>query len=173
MELNNYRKNFRRVSVKLFYLDESGNEKEDTLDVRYKPITQQWLDENELAQKHLAKLIQEGASLAEEVDALVATAKELADKAELDDSKQTESDEATKAAEDAKARLEAFLSERKMEGRRQFAESLASVLIDLDIVDNGKPVQPTVNFLMDCDVEFLADINESIRKKTFRYRMSG
>ena len=166
MELGNYRKNFRRVPVKLFYLDENDSIKEETLDVKYKPITQAWLDENERIQEKILQKTKEGLELARAADETQALVVKLRSEAIYSGS--IELEEAEVKSQEAAAKVEAYLAEAKEMAKRLLAEHLSPILIDLDITNKGKKVEPTVEFLATCDLEFLQDIAETVKKRTFR-----
>lgn len=149
----------RTVPVTVSVLKDGKVEKA-VLDIKYKPIDRTWLARTQQlrakADDEVEKLVQDATALDKrQMKAVLMEDQEQA-KVEL---------EAIKRERDAlKAREESVTEELK----RENAEHLADTLIDVDMTRQGEPVKPDAEFLMGLDIEFMADIQEAIGKKTFR-----
>lgn len=176
MELKNVDRNFRKLPIELFYFDDDGKEQTDVLNIKYWPITQRWLDEQEQVKKKIRQTSEEGLELArltDEIEAKLNKAQaELLEKPDDEELKRT-AEELKKSVDESSEKLEKFVEDAKEMGKRMMAEHLAPILIDLDIVDEGKPVKPTVEFLMTRDFELLNHIATEIKKRAFQARLSG
>lgn len=172
MQLSKIKGRFKVLDLPIQYI-ENGEPKEEVLHIKYRPLTKQWFDTIEETEKKLEQIKKETIERLTALGELLkkqTELKESLDSAKDDERVQAQSayDEQTTIVEQERALLETFMEESKEASSNILAKQLQPILIDLDIVDDGKPVEPSVENLAQFDFEFLLDILEGIKKKTYR-----
>lgn len=130
---------------------EDGQEVADTLHIKYRPVTQGWLDKWEEEAKREVGVFEEVLRLRSEIQRLAAERAEEA------------------AVGAARAALDEYVKQNPAPEHEIIFRQMAELLADVDHVDaGGKPVPVTVEFLATFDKEMILDIKERIEKKLFR-----
>lgn len=162
ISIDDYAKVFRKLPI-LITFEKNGEEKQETLNIKYKPLNEAWVDRyNEIQSRHehaQQSRLEEGNALAVRERALAIV--------ENPDSEEAKAERAKFDAdiENYKVRIKEDTERHK----KEVAGFLSDTLIDVDMVDGeGKPVKPTAEFLVTLDFELLSEINTGILKKTFR-----
>lgn len=156
----------RTLPVVVTITNGDGILREETLTIRYNPVTQGWIDKwRDLAAedaKDVALKMQKAQSR------YAAREKELEKTAET-----AEGDALVEAERQLETLRRKFASEidgiRKSSRRNYLAKQLSELLVDVDHLDEeDKPILPTEQFLAGLDLELLEDIQAGIEKKVFR-----
>jgi hypothetical protein len=163
ISIEDYKRVYRTLPVSLTYETESGETKSADLTIKYRPITQAWVDRyGEITNTNEAikeRTMQEGRALSQREHALNTVVN-------------PDKKKAAKERAQFQADLDAYRERIKAQTeshKQEFAELLASTLIDVDMTDaEGKRVSPTAEFLVTLDFEFLREMQDGILKKTFR-----
>ncbi len=165
---------YRKFEFPVTFL-EHDQEKLEKLNIKYRPVTQQWLDEWAAITKRFDKDL--SAQSEQAVDSAYEAVRTLVDGSSNGDAPQNPQEKAFFLATlyaliQSKTQL---TDEQKEEKKRLTANQLATILIDIDFVEkdaqgNAVPVKPTADFLYTFDLEFLSDVGEEILKKTFRMK---
>jgi hypothetical protein len=161
IDLEDYKRSFHVIPHEITYFDEEGKEQKNTLNVKHKPLTQGWVNELRAIHRDVRRRAEE---LGSDLDAVIKREDELSN---LNGDATDKQKEKLKRAIDAdKQKLEVKAEEMGEYARRRYAEHLAPVLIDLDIRDKGEKVEPTADFLLSLDLDFLENISGTLVKKT-------
>jgi len=163
---------FRKFPLPVLY-KKDGEVKEETLEIKYKPFNQTWLDEWDAIFKRVrAKISQQNEQI---VSSAFDAAVSLIEAHANGYTPQTTQDKAVFLSSlisliEDKSEL---TDEQKDEQKKLMARQLSTVLIDVDMLDEEKkPVEPTADFLYELDFEFLLDVGAGVVKKIAQARMS-
>lgn len=175
MEISQIKNRFKIAPVPISYIDrETGEEKTDVLQIKYRPLTREWYIQAEQVEKQIEQIKKDCLTRLQVLGDVIkkqAEAKAALDKAGNHKEKvvcQKRFDEQSHVVEKEQALLESFIEESKKTSNNALANQLLPILIDLDIVDNGVRVEPSLEVLNSLDFEFLLDVLETIKKKTYR-----
>lgn len=170
--VQDYKRAYRTLDVPVTYLSPENEEKEDILHVKYRPITQGWLDGWAEASVRLSKDLTRQTE--ETITAAFRDAMEIIEANVNGSAPDTAQEKAFFLGglySIINARME-LTDGQKEEAKRLKAAQLSSILITVDMLDpeTKKQVEPTEEFLVGLDLEFLNEVGEGIVKKTFRAR---
>ncbi|GEM_PF-6080100 len=176
MKLHHVRGRFEVLPISIKYIDEKDNlEKNETLNIKYRPIKSDWFASVEQTEKELDQIKNETVERLQGIAELIKTQQELKDRldsigessADESDKKQAQAeyDKHIKLVEKERDLLEKFLEESKEATSTVLAKKLLPVLVDLDMTDEGQPVKPSLEVLNSLDYELLLEILTGIKKK--------
>lgn len=168
MELDDYSRNFKTIPFEVDYFDKQGNAQHSTLNIKYRPVRESWINEWNALQRWIGE--RRSALDAQAMDILRRQA-QYNKLPEVKNKKSKEAKERKKLVADLQKEGEALALEvenAKKEVAEKTAANLSEVILDLDITDKGQPVKITAEFLATLDLEFLQEIGELLGKRIAR-----
>lgn len=170
--VEDYKRAYRTLDVVVTYLSPDKEEKQDTLHIKYRPITQGWLDGWAETSARLGKDLTRQTE--ETISAAFRDAMEIVNLNTNGHAPETMQGKALFLGalfSIINERME-LTEEQKQEAKRLKASQLSNILITVDMLDpeTKKQIEPTEDFLVTLDLEFLNEVGEGILKKTFRVK---
>lgn len=175
MKFDNIQGRFKVLPVQIQYIDvESQEEKAETINVKYRPLTSDWFTRVDELQSQLEKNRTDSADRIQKLGEVLQKQNEL--QKVLDEAKKEEKEQARveldahkKVVEQERALLDSFIEESRELNRNLLAKQLQPVIVDLDLTDEkGEKIKPTLEVLNSLDYELLYEILNGIKKKMTR-----
>lgn len=175
MKFDNIQGRFKVLPVQIQYIDvESNEEKSETINVKYRPLTSDWFSRVDELNNQLEKNRTDSAERIKKLGEILQKQnllQSLFDTAKDDEKEQAQADldAHKKVVEQERALLDSFIEESRELNRNLLAKQLQPVILDLDLVDEaGEKIKPTLEVMNSLDYELLYEILNGIKKKMTR-----
>lgn len=152
----------RTVRIKATVMNGDGTPHEETLNIKHKPVTAQWLERwDRIAERESRELADELQKLAKQAE----EAEKEAEKAQAEGREPTVTFDLEEAQRSVRDKQNKNLLVRHLACD---SEDPGGLLVDIDHIDDeGNSIAPTIAFLHTRDLALLQEIKEEIQKKAF------